>query len=192
MALQTTKEKLYPPDVVTKIQTVRSRQNFLIWIQWNGPMVLISRSVQRKSENITQPIYHINNHFVKLYFVLFNGQHSWCSIHHRRCSNSKSCCWISKWPMGPIRYLEQGTRWSCINNCRNSNDDCWWTLWTVSYDLTLLLRLWRFWLFLKLWNRSLGPGQWWQQGHYSDLVMVLQWNWTLCCWFQLLQQLRFS
>ena len=51
--MQTTKERPLPPDVVAAIQTIRSRQNFLICIQWNGLIVLIFHLAQRKSQNIT-------------------------------------------------------------------------------------------------------------------------------------------
>ena len=53
LALETIKEMPSSPDVLTAILNVRSRQNFLIRIQWNGPMVLISRLVQSKYHNIT-------------------------------------------------------------------------------------------------------------------------------------------
>ena len=130
-----------------------------------------------------------DNHFVKRYLGLFNGQHSWCSIHYRRLLYCKPCCWISEWSMGPIGWLEQRTEQSWFNHCRNSNDDSWWR-WKVSYDFTLLLRLWRFWLLIKLWNGSLGNGERWQQGYQSNLIQLPQWDWTLRGPFWLLQQLK--
>ena len=56
MALQTTKEEPWPPDAMIAMQAVRLRQSFLIWKQWNGPMVLIFLLVQGESQNNSQNI----------------------------------------------------------------------------------------------------------------------------------------